>query len=78
MVNGKEKSILTKDILLRMGKVIKAVFFCGQDESIYDLFFQCSAARLIWSLLKCAFALNCTPTSLLEDGSKAFQSMIDI
>lgn len=59
------KSILTKDNLLKRGwQGDKSCAFCGQDECIDHLFFQCSAARLVWSLLKCAFDLNSTPINL--------------
>lgn len=60
-----KKSILTRGNLLKRGwKGDKCCFFCGQDESIDHLFFTCSVARLIWSLLKCAFDLNSIPLNL--------------
>lgn len=59
------KSILTKDNLVRRGWMgNKSCVFCGQDKTIDHLFFTCSAARLVWTLLKCAFNLSATPDSL--------------
>jgi hypothetical protein len=59
------KSIPTKDNLIRKRwKGRKECVYCGQNESIDHLFFQCSAARLIWSLVKCAFDLRSIPNDL--------------
>lgn len=60
-----KKSILTKDNLLRKGwKGAKECVYCGKIETIDHLFFDCSAARLVWSLIKCAFDLRRCPTDL--------------
>jgi hypothetical protein len=40
--------------------------FCHKDESVDHLFFTCSAASLIWSLLQYAFDLKKTPSSIEE------------
>lgn len=59
------KSILTKDIRLKRGwKGSKLCVFCGKDGTIDHLFFTCSAAVLVWCLLKCAFGLNSVPSSV--------------
>lgn len=58
-------NILTKDNLIKRGwSWGKACVFCGQDENIDHLFFQCSVARLIWSLLKYSFELRTVPDCL--------------
>lgn len=44
--------------LTMMQRSSKLCVFCGQDESIDHMFLHCSTARLILSLLKCAFDLN--------------------
>ena len=59
------KSILTKDNLLRRGwKGNPLCHFCGGLETVDHLFISCSAARLIWSVLRCAFNLNTIPDSM--------------
>lgn len=60
------RSILTKDNLLRKGwKGAKECVYCGKTETIDHLFFDCSAARLVWTLIKCAFDLRRNPISLM-------------
>lgn len=55
------KSILTSGNILKRGwKGSKNYVYCGKDETINHLFFQCSASKLVWSLMKCAFGLNST------------------
>ena len=47
------KVVLTKDNLARRGwKREQRCVFCGQNENIDHLFFSCSAARLLWNLIK--------------------------
>lgn len=59
------KNYLTNDNLLMSGWAgNKMCIFCGRDETINHLFFQCSVANLVWSLLKCTFSLNSTLTAL--------------
>jgi len=61
------RSILTRDNLLRRGwKGDGCCAFCGKNESIDHLFFECSMAKLIWALFRCSFALHSTPTSLSD------------
>ena len=60
-----KKSILTRDNLLKRGsKGDKHCVLCGKEESIDHLFFSCSVARLIWSLVGCAFDLKQIPRDL--------------
>jgi hypothetical protein len=62
-----KKFIAVEDNLLkREWKHGKMCVYCGNDESIDHLIFQCSAARLIWSLLKCTFDLQSAPTTLFD------------
>lgn len=61
------KSILTKDSLPKRGwKGNKMCVFCGKDETVDHPFFNCSATSLVWSLVKCAFGLKSTPSSMEE------------
>lgn len=53
-----KKVFLLMSLYLKGGvKVINGVF-CREDETIDHLFFGCSAASLMWSLIKCAFGLK--------------------
>ena len=61
------KNILTEDNLLRRGWVgSKMCIFCGRDETVNHLFFQCYAASFVQSLLKCDFILNSTPNAFSD------------
>ena len=61
------KSILTKDNLLRRGwKGNSLCHFCGNLETVDHLFISCSTARMIWSILRCAFNFSKTPDSIQE------------
>lgn len=60
-----KKGILTKDNLLRRGRNgDKTYVFYGQEETVDHLFLSCSIAKLIWSLLRCAFDIASIPVSL--------------
>ena len=62
-----KKSILTRDVLLKKGwKGEKECVFCGQDESIDHLLFTCSAASLLWSLVRCVCGLKSSPLSVKD------------
>ena len=55
-----KKSILTRDVLLeRGGDCPKTCLFCGQDESINHLFFQCPLARYVWNIVSVATGIKC-------------------
>ena len=59
------RSILTKDILIKKGrKGGKECVYCGKEETIDHLLFECSAAKLVWSLIKCALNLRTIPINL--------------
>jgi hypothetical protein len=54
------KSILTRDILLyRGGDYPVNCLFCGKNESINHLFFECPLARYIWNIVSCATGIYC-------------------
>ena len=61
-----KKSIITRDNLLkkRGWKGDKHCVLCGKEESIDHLFFSCSIARLIRSLVGCAFDLKKFPKDM--------------
>ena len=62
-----KKSVLTRDVLLKKGwKGKKECVFCGQDESIDHLLFTCSAASLLWSLVRCVCGLKTIPLNVKE------------
>ena len=59
------RSILIKDNLIKKGlKGGKECVYCWQEQNINHLFFECSAARLVWGLIKCALDLRTTPINL--------------
>lgn len=52
-------SILTRDNLWRRGwKGVKSCLFCGADESIDHLFFQCPVANFVWKVVNISFGFN--------------------
>lgn len=51
-------------MLKRGWKGDKHCVLCGKEENIDHLFFSCSVARLIWSLVGCAFDLKLIPKDL--------------
>ena len=56
------KSVATKENLIKKGwKEKQGCVYCGQNETIDHLFFTCSAAKLLWSLIKCSFNLKTSP-----------------
>ena len=40
--------------------------FCGQNESIDHLLFTCSAASLLWSLVRCVCGLKSSPLNVKD------------
>jgi hypothetical protein len=55
-----KKSILTRDVLLHRGGDCPAkCLFCGKNESINHLFFECPLARYLWNVVSCATGFNC-------------------
>jgi hypothetical protein len=55
-----KKSILTKDVLShRGGKCDLKCLFCGKNESIDHLLFQCPLARYMWNVVSCALGVSC-------------------
>lgn len=68
--------ILTKDNLFKRGwkKGDAKCQFCDQLESIQHLFFDCPLARLIWSIICCAFEFKPASSSshLFGDWLDAF------
>lgn len=58
-------SILTKDVLHRRGWMGDWMCqFCGANETITHLFFQCPLARYIWNVACCVFGFKNYPTSV--------------
>ncbi|KAG8045329.1 hypothetical protein GUJ93_ZPchr0008g13376 [Zizania palustris] len=55
-----KNKILTKDNLLKRGWKggSKNCFFCGKDEFVQHLFFDCVVIRFVWSLLKIGFNIG--------------------
>lgn len=54
--------MLTKDNLIKKGWRGKhGCVYCGQNATIDHLCFTCSAAKLLWSLIKCSFNLKTCP-----------------
>jgi hypothetical protein len=61
------KSILTRDTLLKKGwKGGKECVFCGKDETVDHLFFECSVASLLWGLVRCVCGLKTTPLNVRD------------
>ena len=59
-----KNSILTRDNLTRRGwHRDKRCNFCLENESVNHLFFDCSMARYIWSLVAYAVGTDCRPCS---------------
>ena len=62
-----KKSNLTRDVLLKKGwKGGKGCVLCGKDESIDHLFFSCSAASLLWSLVRCVCGFKTVPSNVKD------------
>jgi hypothetical protein len=60
-----QNSILTKDNLgKRKWKGNKSCAFCSENESVQHLFFECSTAKYVWSLLAHSLGAVCRPNSL--------------
>ena len=58
-------SILTQDNLLKRGwHGTNSCYFCGGMETIEHLFISCSVAKLMWSILCCAFNFVRKPNSV--------------
>ena len=59
-----KRSILTRDVLKhRGGDCEETCLFCGKNESINHLFFECPLARYIWNVVGCAFGTGFQFTS---------------
>ena len=55
-----EKSILTRDTLLkRGGTCTKNCIFCGQNESVDHLFLRCPLARYVWNVVSITTGFYC-------------------
>lgn len=62
-----KRSILTKDSLIKRGWVgSNLCVMCGREETIDHLFFTCTTASLLWSILKCSFNLKSIPNNFEE------------
>jgi hypothetical protein len=58
-------SILDEDNLTKRGCTGNETFqFCGQNEMVYHLFFQCPMARFIWQVIVCSLGLSCPPKNV--------------
>ena len=72
------KSILTKDNLIKRGwRGKQGCVYCGQDETIDHLFFTCSAAKLLWRLIKCSFNLKTSPKGVDDCMGPWAKSFVD-
>jgi hypothetical protein len=59
-----QNAILTKDNLLRRGwSGDEKCMFCSCDESITHLFFECSMAKYVWSMVAMVVGADCRPTT---------------
>jgi len=59
-----KNSILTRDNLTRRGwHGDKRCYFCLENESVNHLFFDCSMARYVWSLVAYVVGADCRPCS---------------
>ena len=59
-----KNSILTRDNLTRRGwHGDKRCNFCLENESVNHLFFDCSMARYVWSLVAYVVGTDCRPCS---------------
>ena len=55
---------LTKDNLLKRGwNGDSKCMFCREDESIIHLFFECSMAKYVWSMVAMVVGGDCRPSS---------------
>jgi len=60
-----QNSIITKDNLGKQKwKGNKSCTFCSKNESVQHLFFECSRAKCVWSLLAHSLGSVCRPNSL--------------
>jgi hypothetical protein len=60
-----QNAILTKDNLVRRNwRGDKSCRFCNLDEDITHLFFDCTLARYVWSLVAMVVGADCRPSSL--------------
>ena len=54
-------------MLLKKGwKGEKKCVLCGKDESIDHLFFSCSAASFLWSLVRCVCGFKTVPSNVKD------------
>jgi hypothetical protein len=62
-----QNSIITKDNLGKQKwKGNKSCTFCSKNESVQHLFFECSRAKCVWSLLAHSLGSVCRPNSLAQ------------
>jgi hypothetical protein len=60
-------AILTRDnILKRKGKVSPTCHFCNLDETISHLFFQCTTAKVVWTIVAKCFGADNVPRSISQ------------
>jgi hypothetical protein len=60
-----QNAILTKDNLVKRNwHGDKSCRFCNLDENINHLFFDCSLAKYVWSLVAMVIGADCRPSSL--------------
>jgi hypothetical protein len=58
-------AILTRDNLLKKKwQGHKRCGFCNDDESVLHLFFECSLAKYVWSLIAMVIGADCRPNNL--------------
>lgn len=58
-------AILTKDNLIKRNwSVDQSCAFCNESETIPHIFFDCTMAKYIWSLVAYVLGASCRPTSL--------------
>jgi len=66
-----QNSILTKDKLLRRGwNRDSKCMFCREDESVLHLFFECSMAKYIWSMVVIVMGATAGPLLLTSFGTE--------
>jgi hypothetical protein len=57
--------ILSKDNLVKQKwKGNKSCAFCSENESVQHLFFECSMAKYVWSILAHSLGSACRPNSI--------------
>lgn len=64
-----QDAILTKDNMIKhKWQEDKRCYFCNEDENISHIFFECSTAKYVWSLISMVIGAPCRSTSFTQSG----------